>query len=80
MPTITVKNIPEDIYNDLKRNASLHRRSINSEVIFCIEKAVRSHRLNPNELLHRVEALRNKIDIPPLTDAILRRAKEEGRP
>jgi plasmid stability protein len=80
MPTITVKNIPEDIYNDLKKKASLHRRSINSEVIFCIEKAVRGHRLNPSEFLHRVESMRNKIDIPPLTDAILRQAKEEGRP
>ena len=80
MPTITVKNIPEDIYDDLKRSAKLHRRSINSEVVFCIEKAVRGHRMNPNEFLDRVEALRNKIDVLPLTDEILRQAKEKGRP
>jgi plasmid stability protein len=80
MPTITVKNIPDDIYEDLKRSATLHRRSINSEVVVCIEKAVRGHRLNPNEFIHRVEALRNKIDLPPLTDEILRQAKEEVRP
>ncbi len=79
MPTITVKNVPDDIYEDLKNSASIHRRSINSEVIFCIEKAVRSHRLDPNELFTRVEAIRNKIDVPPLTDAVLRRARGDGR-
>ena len=80
MPTITVKKIPDDIYEDLKNSASMHRRSINSEVIFCIERAVRSHRLDPKELFTRVEAMRNKIDVPPLTDAVLRQAKGEGRP
>ena len=80
MPTITVKNMPDDIYEELKNSASIHRRSINSEVIFCIEKVVRSHRLDPNEFFNRVEAMRNKIDVPPLTDALLRQAKGEGRP
>ena len=79
MPTITVKNVPDDIYEDLKNSANIHRRSINSEVIFCIEKAVRSHRLDPNDLFNRVEAIRNKIDVPPLTDAVLRQARGEGR-
>ena len=80
MPTITVKNMPDDIYEDLKKSASMHRRSINSEVIFCIEKAVRSQRLDPKALLTRVQAMRNKIEGPPLTDAVLRQAREEGRP
>jgi len=80
MPTITVKNMPDDIYEDLKKSASMHRRSINSEVIFCIEKAVRSHRLDSKALFTRVQAMRNKIEGPPLTDAVLRQAREEGRP
>ena len=80
MRTITVKNIPDNIYEDLKNSASIHRRSINSEVIYCIERAVRGHRLDPKEMFTRVEALRNKIDVPPLTDAVLHQAKGEGRP
>ena len=80
MPTITIKNIPEDIYEDLKRSANLHRRSINSEVVVCIEKAVRGYRVNPAEFTGRVAALRNKIDAPLLTDDVLRQAKEDGRP
>ena len=33
MPTITVKNIPSDIYEKLKKSAEISHRSINSEII-----------------------------------------------
>jgi plasmid stability protein len=80
LPTITIKNIPDDLYEDLKQTATLHRRSINSEVIYCIEQTVRSRQIDPHEYLHRVETLRRRIKVPPLTDALLRQAKAEGRP
>ena len=80
MPTITIKNIPDDLYEDLKQTANLHRRSINNEVIYCIEQTVHSRQIDPEEYLHRVESLRKRIKVPPLTDALLRQAKEEGRP
>jgi hypothetical protein len=51
-----------------------------SKVVVCIEKAVRGYRVNPTEFPGRVEALRNKINAPPLTDDMLRLAKKEGRP
>ena len=38
MATITVKNIPNDLYKKLKETASSHRRSINNEVIYYIDK------------------------------------------
>ena len=38
MPTtLTLKNVPDDIYERLKLAAQAHRRSINSEVIVCLE-------------------------------------------
>jgi antitoxin FitA len=42
MPSITVKNIPEDLYERLKQRAEASHRSINSEIIVSIEQAVRS--------------------------------------
>ena len=62
MPTITIKNIPADLYEDLKKNAKRHRRSINNEVILYIEQAVRSRQINADDYLHRVENLRKHID------------------
>jgi antitoxin FitA len=40
MPNMTIKNVPEDVYEKLKENAREHGRSINNEVIFCLKRAV----------------------------------------
>ena len=53
MPTITVKNIPTDLYELLKQSAAANRRSINSEIITCIERAVSGRKANPEILLAR---------------------------
>ena len=37
MATITIKNIPDDIYAKLKENAKTNQRSVNSEVILAIK-------------------------------------------
>ena len=79
MPTIAIKNIPADLYEDLKKSAKSRRRSINNEVILYIEQAVRSRQIDPDDYLHRVESLRRRINVLPLTDALLRQAKDEGR-
>jgi len=51
MPTITVKNIPDELYERLKQLAKANRRSINSEIIVCIERSVRSQSLDADEML-----------------------------
>jgi hypothetical protein len=33
MPAVTVKNLPDDLYERLKANAQAHHRSINGELI-----------------------------------------------
>lgn len=43
MPSFTVKNIPDDLYGKLVQAAKLDRRSINSQIISCIEKALQEH-------------------------------------
>ncbi len=41
MPTtLTLKNIPDDVYERLKDSADLHRRSLNSEAIVCLESVL----------------------------------------
>jgi len=81
MATLTIKNIPDELYEELKRSAAQHRRSINSEVIVCLEKALRStKRIDPDEFLADVRALRQSIPGIFVTDEDLRAAKNEGRP
>ena len=46
MPAITVKNIPDALYERLKASASAHHRSINSELIHCLEQALLPKRMS----------------------------------
>lgn len=80
MATMTIKNIPDDLYARLKESAAAHRRSINSEVIVCLEAALAGVRPDAAARLARVDALRRRIELPPLDEARLRAAKSGGRP
>jgi plasmid stability protein len=80
MPTLTIKNIPDDLYAQLKRHAEMNRRSLNSEVIVCIEKAVRGRRVSPEVALARARKLRAKTGQYPINDQGFTQAKMMGRP
>ncbi len=79
MATLTVKNVPNDLYEKLKAVAAANRRSMNSEVITIIERAVEHQTENPYEVLTRVRQLREKLDIY-VTEEEINAAKNEGRP
>ena len=81
MPTtITVKNVPTELYDLLKQNAAIKHRSINNEVISIIEDAMQSKRINPEDFLVSVRRLREKTKEFALTEDIINLAKNEGRP
>ncbi|MBM4024702.1 MAG: Arc family DNA-binding protein [Planctomycetes bacterium] len=80
MPTIIVKNIPAELYEKLKEVARRNRRSISSEIIACIERAVRSREIDPEVELAEARRLRAQVAGPPLTDEELTEAKTKGRP
>ncbi len=79
MATMTIKNIPDELYEELKRRAEANRRSLNNEVIVLIERAVQYQAQDPNEVLERVRVLREKLDLYVTEDEITA-AKHEGRP
>lgn len=81
MTTITVKNIPDELYALIKQRAKANRRSINNEIIVCLETAVRRERVNTEEFLKEVRVLRENLKMPYLlTDEEITAAKNEGRP
>jgi len=77
MATVTLKNIPEELYEELKRIAAANGRTINGEIIVCLEKAINSHRMDIPEILTRARALREKIRYIAITDEALNRVKAE---
>ena len=79
MATVTVKNIPDELYERLKTVAEINRRSINSEIIVCIENAVTSRRINPDEVLENARRLRQLTVGHSISDEEFNQAKAEGR-
>lgn len=80
MPTITLKHIPDELYERLKESAADHRRSLNSEIIVRLEQALLSARIDPDAFLARADARRKRLALPPLTERHLKAIKTAGRP
>ena len=80
MPAITVKNIPPKLYEELKAAAQTHRRSLNSEIIACLEHAFLARLVAPEERLTRARALRVQIVSSPIQAEEIERAIATGRP
>ena len=79
MATLTIKNIPDDLYKRLKQSAAQHRRSLNSQAIVCFEKVLESSRIDPEEFLTNVRTLRRQISDIYITEEDINAAKNEGR-
>jgi plasmid stability protein len=80
MPNLTIKGIPEQLYKQLKSRATRHRRSLNSEVIYCLEHAVSLTTVDPDAWLVSADKLRKKLGLTPVTEDSMREAKTVGRP
>ena len=80
MPTtLTLKNIPDAVYERLKAAAALHRRSLNSEAIVCLETVLAPGRLAPGERLARARALRASLQAGGFGAQDIDAMKREGR-
>ena len=81
MPTtLTLKNIPDAVYERLKTAAEMHRRSMNSEAIVCLEAVLMPTRLAPSERLARARELRAALPKQKFLADDIDLAKREGRP
>jgi len=81
MPTtLTLKNIPDAIYDRLKAAAQTNRRSMNSEVIVCLESVLLPIKVTPSERLARAQELRAALPQVKFKASDINRLKREGRP
>lgn len=80
MPTtLTLKNIPDEVYERLKDSAESNRRSLNSEVIVCLETVLLPGRIPPTERLARARALRAALPKAKFRARDIDAMKREGR-
>jgi plasmid stability protein len=79
MTNLTLKNIPASLYRQLKETAARNHRSLNSEVIARLESSLGAAAVDTDLLLARARAVRERAELPYLTDAALRSARNKGR-
>ena len=79
MATLTIRDVPDELYKKLKERAERQRRSISKEAIVCLESALETSRVDPDALKARVRRLREQSPDLEVTDEELRRARDEGR-
>lgn len=80
MPTLTLKNIPDDLYARLKEVAQAHHRSLNSEILYCVERTLAPHKIDISEQIAMARTLRAKTSAHPITNDEINAAKNEARP
>lgn len=78
--TITLKNIPDTIYESLKQAAEAHHRSINSEAISCLERVLLPNRAGQEERLARARQIRTSLNAKQFNEADIAQAIDQGRP
>ena len=79
MANLTIKNIPEELYQKLKKSAKLNRRSMNSEILVCLEQVLLKPELDQTKILQRIRQLRAQSNRNLLTDEQILKLKNEGR-
>lgn len=76
---LTIKNVPQPLHKKLKARAASNKRSLNGEVIDLLETAVELGSTNVNSLIRQIDEVHARLKVRPLTDEILKQAKNEGR-
>ncbi len=77
--TLTLKNIPNEVYERLKASAEVHRRSLNSEAIICLESALLHKRISTEDRIARARSLRAAMPAASYRIEDIDSLKREGR-
>jgi antitoxin FitA len=77
MPTLTLKNIPDDLHARLKASAERNRRSLNSEILVRLEQDLSRPVLDP--VVHAETLRAFSARLPPVAHSRVNRYKRQGR-
>jgi plasmid stability protein len=79
MAAVTIKNLPDELYERLKMAAQTHHRSINGEAIFCIERVLNEALLSADDRLTQIRKLRKTTEKSSITEEEINELKTWGR-
>jgi antitoxin FitA len=76
---LTLKGVPDEVYERLKEAASVNHRSLNSEIIAVLEAKVLPRRLSAQDHLSAIRAARARLKRTDFDHTQLDQIKREGR-
>lgn len=76
---LTLKGLPDEVYERLKSSAATNRRSLNSEIIARLEAQLLPRRSSAQEHLAAIRATRARLKQTVFDHAEIERIKREGR-
>ena len=79
MASLTIRNVPTELYEALTRQAKRRRRSINSEAIFQLQSVLGHREIDVETELDEIRRFREKLKDIYVTDEDIQRGKNEGR-
>ena len=79
MVTVTIKNIPEQVYERIKAQAKKNHRSINGEIISILEQAISLPPIDVQATLERARRVRELTAGYTVTADEIERMINEGR-
>jgi hypothetical protein len=77
MPTLTLKNIPDEVHAMLKESAERNRRSLNSEILARLERELAAPTVDPKQHARELKAFTARL--PKVAHSTIGRYKRQGR-
>ena len=78
MPSLTLKDIPKRLHQQLKERAERHRRSLSQEALACLEQVVAAEPVDVAAVLRKARA--ERAHVKPMRQRDLDAWIREGRP
>lgn len=79
MVTVTIKNIPEEVYERIKTQAKVNHRSINGEILSILEQAISLAPIDVQATLERARKVRELTSHYTVTAREIEKMINEGR-
>jgi plasmid stability protein len=79
MSTLYVREVPDDVYEAIRRLTDVHKTSISAEAVRLLRRALRHERAGVSDLLDEVETGRPRVRSARLSAAALIRQERDSR-
>lgn len=76
MPSLTLRDVPEELLEMVKQSASLNHRSMNSEIIARLEQSMYPKKMSVEDILTKARELRSGIQVTLSTEEVQKAIRE----